>query len=216
MGDVIEDPFRSARLLLSLRQSGVTHGAVLRAMEQVDRADFAPAALARLAYGDVDIPIALGQSIPSPHVIGQLLGAMGFKDAPDGRTLLVGAGSGYTAALLAQMSDRVIAVERLGGLADACETRLARLGVPRVTVRHGDGLLGQASDGPYDRAVLLGTVEAIPDGVLAAMVDGGVVVAPVRTSAGVIVRRIVGGEGVDGPPLQGHLVDLRAGVAKRL
>ncbi|HPE49181.1 MAG TPA: protein-L-isoaspartate(D-aspartate) O-methyltransferase [Hyphomonas sp.] len=191
MADLIADPFRSARLVLLLRQEGVTDDGVLRAMETIDRTAFIDDdKLTPLAFEDCVLPIPCGQIIPRPAVTGQLLQALQLKRGRESRVLLVGAGSGYTAALAAQLASDVFAVERYQTLTDAFRQRIVALGLSNLAVRWEDGLLGWPERGPYDRILLTGAVEDVPDILLDQLGKGGLLVAPVISGAGQSLLRL--------------------------
>jgi protein-L-isoaspartate(D-aspartate) O-methyltransferase len=191
MAGLIADPFRSARLVLHLRQEGVTDDGVLRAMETIDRAAFVDdPGLSQLAFENAILPIPCGQIIPRPVTTGQLIQALQLVRGNESRVLLVGAGSGYTAALLAQLAADVFAVERFHTLTEAIRRRILELELSNLAVRCEDGLLGWPERGPYDRILLAGAVEEIPDTLLSQLGKGGVLVAPVVTSAGQELMRL--------------------------
>ena len=191
MAGLIADPFRSARLVLHLRQEGVTDDGVLRAMETIDRAAFVDdPALSQLAFENAILPIPCGQIIPRPVTTGQLIQALQLVRGNESRVLLVGAGSGYTVALLAQLAADVFAVERFHTLTEAIRRRILELELSNLAVRCEDGLLGWPERGPYDRILLAGAVEEIPDTLLSQLGKGGMLVAPVVTGAGQVLMRL--------------------------
>jgi len=104
MADLIPDPFSAARLVLSLRRQGITDDGVLTALETVDRGVFVSPSLAAMAAEDCALPILCGQTIPRPIVTACLLRALNVSPGKEERVLLIGSGSGYTAALLSQIS----------------------------------------------------------------------------------------------------------------
>ncbi|MCA8903289.1 MAG: hypothetical protein KDA43_00275, partial [Hyphomonas sp.] len=125
-----------------------------------------------------------------PAVTGQLLQALQLKRGRESRVLLVGAGSGYTAALAAQLASDVFAVERYQTLTDAFRQRIVALGLSNLAVRWEDGLLGWPERGPYDRILLTGAVEDVPDILLDQLGKGGLLVAPVISGAGQSLLRL--------------------------
>lgn len=140
MAGLIADPFRAARLVLQLRQEGVTDDRVLRAMETINRSAFVDdPALSKLAFEDALLPIPCGQIIPRPVTTGQLVQALQLKEGNSARVLLVGAGSGYTAALVAQLASDVFAIERYHVLTEAIRRRILDLGLSNLAVRCEDG-----------------------------------------------------------------------------
>lgn len=180
MAELIADPFRAARLLLHLRQEGVTDPLVLAAMETIGRAAFVDTPeLEALAFEDAMLPIPCGQVMLRPSATGHLIQAMGLKRGREGRVLLVGFGAGYMAALLAQLAGHVCAVERFRRLTEEGRARMARLGIANVSISHGDGLHGWAEQGPFDAIVLAGAVETAPEGLPAQLARHGRLVVPV-------------------------------------
>jgi protein-L-isoaspartate(D-aspartate) O-methyltransferase len=191
MAGLIADPFRAARLVLHLRQEGVTDDGVLRAMETIDRAAFIDdPALTDLAFENALVPIPCGQIIPRPVTTGQLIQALQLEKGNKSRVLLVGAGSGYTAALLAQIASDVFAVERFNALTGEIRRRILDLELSNLAVRCGDGLLGWPERGPYDRILLAGAVEEIPEALRSQLAKGGLLVAPVVTPDGQVLMRL--------------------------
>lgn len=185
MAELIADPFRAARLLLSLRQEGVTDPSVLAAMETIGRAAFVDdPGLEALAFEDAMLPIPCGQVMLRPSATGHLIQALRLKRGREGRVLLIGFGSGYMAALLSQLAGHVFAVERFRRLTEAGRARLTRLGIENVTLAQRDGLNGWAEQGPFDAIVIAGVVSSVPDGLSSQLSKGGVLVAPVNDREG--------------------------------
>ena len=197
MAELIADPFRAARLLLHLRQEGVTDPLVLAAMETIGRAAFADApGLEALAFEDAMLPIPCGQVMLRPSAAGHLLQAMGLKREQAARVLLVGFGSGYLAALLSQLAGHVFAVERFWRLTEEGRARMARLGISNVSISHGDGLEGWAEQGPFDAIVLAGAVEAVPEGLTAQLVREGRLIVPLAGPSGQVIIASVNAAGI--------------------
>jgi len=214
MGELTPDPFRAARLILALRQQGITNPAVLKAMETMDRASFAAPEYSALAFADVHIPLACGQTIAPPVVTGQILSGARYGRARAGRALLVGAGSGYSTALLAGLVEHVVAAERCAQLAESARQRLQDLGVGNVDVRHADGLAGCGSDGPYDLVFLMGTVAEVPDSLFSVLAKKGEIIAPVGDWQGARLERWRPGRREASAPMQTPLLPLRSGLAR--
>ncbi len=177
MGRLIDDPSLAARLLLALRRHGVTDRAVMTAMERVARADYLAPEYASLGAEDVIAPIGCGQISLRPVVLGALFQAVMAGRGRLGRLLVVGAGSGYSAALAAELSGEVIAFERFGRLASEARERLAVNGVANAQIRYGDGLEGAPEAGGFDGVVLAGAVDEPPAALLGQLAPGGVIVA---------------------------------------
>ena len=183
MGEIVDDPFRAARLILTLRRVGVTDNDVLAVMEQIPRDRFVEEDTAELAFEDAVLPIACGQTILRPSVTGQLLHLSDLNGDID-RALLIGLGSGYTAALMARMTVHVFAVERYRRLFDQALSTLETLGIENVFARHGDGLQGWSEKGPFDRIILTGITEAAPVALLQQLTADGRLIQPIQTENG--------------------------------
>ena len=178
MGEVEKDPFRAARLILLLRRAGVTDNALLAAMEQLPRSEFVAEDAADLAFEDAVLPIACGQTILRPTVTGQIL-QMASLSEETRRVLLVGLGSGYTAALIAQRVESVFAVERYRRLTELAIKTLSDLQIENVYTRHGDGLLGWEERGSFDRIILTGIYDPAPVALLQQLVPEGRLIQPI-------------------------------------
>ncbi len=176
------DPFRMARLVLQLRQEGVTDASVLATIETVDRAAFCDTDTARaLAADDTVLPIGCGQVMLRLAATAHLLQALAIPPDRAGRVLLAGAGNGYTAALLVAAGAQVVAVERFRTLAEGARARLAALGIAGVEVVHGDALAGDPPGDAFERIVLTGSVTAVPPALLGRLVPEGLMVGPLET-----------------------------------
>ncbi len=191
MADLIADPFRAARLVLHLRQEGVTDTGVLEAMETIDRTAFTDdPALARLAFEDCLLPIPCGQVILRPAVTGHLLQALSLDAKREARVLVVGFGSGYSSALAAQLSASVHAVERFRSLAEAGRARCERLTLGNIQIRHEDGFFGWPEQGPFDRILLTGSVTEVPEMLVDQLARDGLLVAPVTDGKTMSILRL--------------------------
>ncbi|MEM8617727.1 MAG: methyltransferase domain-containing protein [Pseudomonadota bacterium] len=217
MSTLIADPFRAARLILSLRRQGVTDDAVLSALETVDRGVFVSPDLADMGAEDCALPIACGQTLPRPIITAQLLRALQVSPGKEDKVLLIGAGSGYTAALLAQTCRHVYGVERYAALTRNAQHTLEQLQVDNVTLRHGDGLVGLSAHGPFDRILLTGAVTVIPAVLMEQLDRDGLLVAPIEASSGEQVLRCVSGaKAVKDEPMAQTVTRLRPGIAAAL
>ncbi len=179
MAELIADPFRAARLLLTLRRAGVTDSGVLAAMENLPRDAFVSEDYADMAFEDCVLPIACGQIIPRPSVIGGLLQLLELGKQTKSRVLLIGLGSGYTAGLLSDLAQDVFAIERYRELYESASTTLAGLEIKNVRTKNADGLGGWPERGPFDRILLMGAVTEMPDILRQQLTPGGFLIAPV-------------------------------------
>lgn len=214
MAGLIADPFRAARLLLHLRQEGVTDARVLTAMETLDRAAFVDdPSLAPLAFEDALLPIPCGQVILRPAATGHLLQALALPEDGSATVLLVGFGAGYMTALAASLSAHVHAVDRYARLIREGEARLERMGITNVTLRQADGQYGWPQRGLFDRIVLACAVPEVPDLLLSQLSQGGRLAAPVVRGAERAIVSITLGGGVLRTPFFQQVPALTEGKA---
>jgi protein-L-isoaspartate(D-aspartate) O-methyltransferase len=160
-----------------LVRRGIRHPEVLRAMATVPRERFVPALDAPGAYEDSALPIGQAQTISQPYVVALMLEAVAPEAAH--RVLEIGTGSGYVAAVLAELVREVYTVERLRALAEAARVRLAELGYRNVHVLEGDGTLGWPEHAPFDGIVVAAGGPDVPAPLLAQLQVGGHLVIPV-------------------------------------
>jgi protein-L-isoaspartate(D-aspartate) O-methyltransferase len=155
---------------------GVHDSRVLAAMRAVPRHRFVPEAQQRYAYADSPLPIEDDQTISQPYIVALMTELAQVK--PGDRVLEVGTGSGYQAAVLAQMGARVYSIEIVEGLARSARKRLAELGYA-VEVRHGDGYAGWPEHAPFDAILITAAPPAIPKPLEQQLAPNGRLVAPV-------------------------------------
>lgn len=162
----LSDVERSRYLMIQqqVRPWQVEDPATLDALAQVRREDFVPAAYKSLAFVDMAIPLPAGQHMLTPSLEGRLLQQAAVQAAE--RVLLIGAGSGHLAALLAQQAQRVVALEIEPELVNLARTNLRAAGVNNVDVRQMDGAQGSPAEGPFDLIVLAGAVCEVPQTLL--------------------------------------------------
>ena len=162
-----------------LRARHIADQRVLDAMQRVPRHDFTPDPYRSQAYEDHPLPIGEGQTISQPYIVASMLEAVQLTDAD--KVLEVGTGSGYVTALLAEMTARVISVERHGTLAEQASAILTTLGYANVKIVVGDGSLGYPSEAPYDAIIVSAAALELPQPLLSQLRDGGRMVVPVGT-----------------------------------
>ena len=155
----------------------VTDPLVLAAMRKVGREPFVGAAQRERAYEDSPLPIEEGQTISQPYIVALMTEAL--RIGPSSRVLEVGTGSGYAAAVLAEIAAEVFTIERHEALARTAADRLRELGYRNVSVRHGDGTLGWAEQAPFDAIVVAAGGPEVPAALLAQLVVGGRLVIPI-------------------------------------
>jgi protein-L-isoaspartate(D-aspartate) O-methyltransferase len=165
------------RLIFALRQRGVTDPRVLDAIEKTPRQLFVDRAFRDRAWEDVALPIACGQTISQPSVVGVMTQALAVTQRC--KVLEVGCGSGYQAAILARLARRVYAIERHRPLARQAAALLKSLDLTNVTVVAGDGALGWPEQAPFDRIMVTAAAEDPPRLLLDQLREGGIMVLPV-------------------------------------
>ncbi len=174
------DAATKMQFLFTLRSKGVTDTRVLTAMEQVDRADYVKGTFADRAYEDMPLPIACGQTISQPSVVGLMTQAL--QVSPRDKVLEVGTGSGYQAAILSKLARRVYTVDRYRRLVHAARAVFEAQDITNITTFTADGSHGFAEQAPFDRILLTAAAEDPPGPLLAQLRVGGVMVLPVGQS----------------------------------
>lgn len=168
------------QFLYALRSKGVTDARVLTAMEQVDRADYVKGTFAERAYEDMPLPIACGQTISQPSVVGLMTQAL--RVSPRDKVLEVGTGSGYQAAILSKLARRVYSVDRYRRLVQSAQAVFEANNITNITTFTADGSYGLPEQAPFDRILLTAAAEDPPGPLLAQLRVGGIMVLPVGQS----------------------------------
>ena len=180
VGSVEQDEFARLRQRMveeQLRRRDITDPAVLRAMGQVSRHLFVPQRLREYAYEDFALAIEEGQTISQPYIVACMTQALGVGKGD--RVLEIGTGSGYQAAVLAQLGVRVYSIEIVPSLAASARQRLQALGYRNVEVRHGDGYLGWPEEAPFEGIIVTAAPDHVPPALVAQLAEGGRLVLPV-------------------------------------
>ncbi|MDB5698514.1 MAG: protein-L-isoaspartate(D-aspartate) O-methyltransferase [Alphaproteobacteria bacterium] len=175
MGDFAAERNRMVQRQVAAR--GIMGDRLLDAMRSVPRETFVPAHLQEFAYEDSPLPIEADQTISQPYIVGLMIEAA--EISADDRVLEIGAGSGYAAAVMAQVAKEVLAIERHKQLADLARERIARLGYRNVEIRHGDGSKGWPEKAPFDSILAAASGSHVPDVLLAQLAIGGRLVMPI-------------------------------------
>lgn len=174
------DAATKMQFLYALRSKGVTDARVLTAMEQVDRADYVKGTFADRAYEDMPLPIACGQTISQPSVVGLMTQALRIQ--PRDKVLEIGTGSGYQAAILSKLARRVYTVDRYRKLVHTARAMFEARDITNITTFTADGSYGFAEQAPFDRILLTAAAEDPPGPLLAQLRVGGIMVLPVGQS----------------------------------
>jgi protein-L-isoaspartate(D-aspartate) O-methyltransferase len=164
-----------AAFLMDLRARGIQDLALLRALENVPREIFVPHRFADLARRAIALPLRCGQTLPELWLTAKMIEAL--APLPCHRVLEVGTGSGYATALLARLAREVLSIERFKSLAIEAEARLARLAITNAGVVFGDGLAILPKIGPFDRVIVQGLLAEVPENLIAALGEDGLLVA---------------------------------------
>jgi protein-L-isoaspartate(D-aspartate) O-methyltransferase len=168
---------REAMVERQLRRRGIAEPDILEAFRAVPREAFVSAEFAHLAYGDHPLPIEADQTISQPYIVGLMIEAAAIKA---GETVLeIGSGSGYAAAVISRIADRVIGIERQHDLVEVARERLRRLGYDNVEIIEGDGTKGWPDGAPYDAILAAASGSHVPEPLLAQVAPGGRIVMPV-------------------------------------
>ena len=168
------------QFLYALRSKGVTDNRTLSAMEKIDRALFVRGLFADRAYEDMPLPIACGQTISQPSIVGIMTQALNVT--PRDKVLEVGTGSGYQAAILSQLARRVYTVDRYRRLVAQARLIFAALDITNITAFTYDGSHGLPDQAPFDRIIVTAAAEDPPGPLLAQLRIGGIMVLPVGQS----------------------------------
>jgi protein-L-isoaspartate(D-aspartate) O-methyltransferase len=168
---------RARMVEVQIERRGIRDPNVLEAMRRVPREAFVAPGYENAAYDDTPLPIGSGQTISQPYIVALMVEAAAVS--PGAHVLEVGAGSGYAAAVLAEIAAAVVTVERHVELAEAARARLARLGYRNVQVVVGDGALGWPAAAPFDAILVAAGGTSVPEPLKRQLAEGGRLVIPV-------------------------------------
>ncbi len=174
-------PERQRALRAELELRGIADERVLDAIQHTRRDRFVPEGLRDAAYDDSALPIGEGQTISQPYIVALMTQALKLRG--DENVLEIGTGSGYQTAILAQLCHRVVTIERIDALSRSAQRVLSELGIGNVEFFVGDGTLGNAERGPYDRAIVTACAPAVPEPLYNQLRPGGLLVAPIGDDA---------------------------------
>ena len=189
--------FRVERLAMvrtQIASRGISDSLVLRAMEKVERHRFVPAGLVPSAYGDHPLPIGYNQTISQPYIVALMTELL--RARPGMKVLEIGTGSGYQAAVLAEIVDTVYTIEIVRELAERARERLGELGYANIVIRGGDGYEGWPEHAPFDAIIVTAAASHIPRPLLEQLAEGGRMVLPrgepYGTQSLLLVRKTLG------------------------
>ena len=164
-------------MLQDLRQAGVADGGVLAAMEATPRELFLTDHFKAQAYEAATLPIGYQQTLSAPAVVAKMTEALEITDRM--KVLEIGTGSGYQAAVLAQLCRRLYSIERHPALLQDAEDRFQELGLVNITTQAGDGSLGWPKQAPFERIMVTAAAADVPDALLGQLAEGGIMIVPV-------------------------------------
>lgn len=167
------------RMIDRLRERGIRNEAVLSAMAAVPRHIFVEEALASRAYEDTALPLGMGQTISQPYVVARMIEVLLAGRDGLGKTLEIGAGCGYQAAVLAQLTTEVYAVERIGPLLEKAKNNMRQMQQFNVRLKHADGHFGLPEAAPFDSIIVAAAPPRIPPSLLQQLAPGGRLILPV-------------------------------------
>jgi protein-L-isoaspartate(D-aspartate) O-methyltransferase len=179
------DPYRDERQRMvegQIKARDVTDEVVLAAMAAVPRHEFVPADQVEQAYNDHPLPIGHGQTISQPYIVALMTELIDLQ--PGERVLEIGTGSGYQAAILAQLTDQVYTIEIIPALAEQAQATFERLGYDEITAKQGDGYWGWEEHAPFEAIVVTAAPDHIPQPLVNQLADGGKMVIPVGPPGG--------------------------------
>ncbi len=175
------DSHERKELINNVRRHGVTSETVLEALRQVDRKEFVSPTFANRAYEDIALPIARGQTISQPGIVGIMTQALQVEKSH--RVLEIGTGSGYQAMVLSYLCRHVYSVERFRSLAQSAKSLLVeRHKRQRVSIIHGDGSEGLSDAAPFDRIIITAAAEEVPPVLMKQLKPNGIMVLPIKRS----------------------------------
>lgn len=184
-----------ARMIERLRAEGIRDERVLTAMAAVPRHIFVEQAMAHRAYDDTALPLILGQTISQPYVVARMIELLYAGRESLGKTLEIGAGCGYEAAVLAMLTREVFAVERLAPLLARARENLRQLKLSQIRLKHADGMIGLREAAPFDTIIVAAAAAGVPQALRDQLAPGGRLMIPVGSDPQVLCLIERGPEG---------------------
>lgn len=191
---------RLMRFVLEMRQAGVTDARALAALERTPRGHYAPSHLEGLALDDVALPLPHGQTMTKPSTVGRVITAL--APGPDDVVLEVGAGSGFQAAALSTLAQKVVTLDRWADLVVDARGRFGTARLMATFAYAADGVEGWPDHAPYDRIVVNGALGDFPPALIDQLSSGGVIVAPIGDASEQRLMRYRNGEREDLGPVR--------------
>jgi protein-L-isoaspartate(D-aspartate) O-methyltransferase len=203
-------------MIKRLREQGIRNESVLAAIESVPRHLFVQEALAPRAYEDTALPLGFSQTISQPYIVARMLEIL-LENRALGKTLEIGTGSGYQAAILALLTREVFSVERIEGLLEEARTNLKKIRQFRVRLQHADGARGLPKAAPFDTIIFAAAARGVPDAAREQLAPNGKMLLPLESADGrqklLLVERRGASNFLETPLEDVRFVPLVAGLA---
>ena len=178
---------KKIRLILELRESGISNAKILSAIEKIPREKFIPENFRNQAYDNIALPIGDNQTISQPFVVAKMTQLLELESKH--KVLEVGTGSGYQSAVLSKLVRRVYTIERIKSLQVEAENKFKKLKITNIVSKHGDGNLGWKEQIPFDRIIFTAATKKIPEILFNHISDNGIIVAPVIEGSKQILKK---------------------------
>tara|TARA_Y100000590_G_scaffold152467_1_gene175044 strand:+ start:4585 stop:5211 length:627 start_codon:yes stop_codon:yes gene_type:complete len=168
---------RKIRLILELRESGISDSNVLSAIEKIPREKFIPDNFRNQAYENIALPISDNQTISQPFIVAKMTQLLEINS--DHKVLEIGTGSGYQSAILSLLCRRVYTIERIKNLYINSEKIFSKLNITNIVSKHADGNLGWKEQIPFDRIIFTAATSKISNLIFSHITEGGIIVSPI-------------------------------------
>ena len=180
---------RKIRLILELREAGITDSHVLSAIEKIPREIFIPDNFRNQAYENIALPIGDNQTISQPYIVALMTQSLELKK--NHKVLELGTGSGYQSSILSLLVRRVYTIERIKPLLLNAELNFKKLKLTNIVTKHGDGNLGWKEQIPFDRMIFTAATKDISDFFFDYIGDNGIIVIPIIEKSKQILKRFI-------------------------
>lgn len=182
MSEASSDREGFAALMLRMRARGISSKSLFEAIENTPRASFVPAEFRDAVWSNRTVPIECGEALEACDFQVAMIAALDLQ--PDNRVLEIGTGSGYTAAVMARLCEKILTLDRYKTLVQQARQRHEHLGLSNIVARQADGREG-APEGPFDRIIVWAAFEELPRKFVDQLTSGGIMVAPIGPGDGV-------------------------------
>ena len=178
---------RKIRLILELRESGISNSKVLSAIEKIPREIFIPENFRNQAYENIALPIGDNQTISQPYIVALMTQSLELEK--NHKVLELGTGSGYQCAILSLLVRRVYTIERIKNLLINAENKFNKLKITNIVTKHDDGNFGWKEQIPFDRVIFTASTNEIPENFFEHIKEGGILIAPINIGSKQILKK---------------------------